>query len=328
VPGMTKAVRAAVATRPGRGVQVIGTQILNAPADGLRGLGARYYTPAQREMMARAAAVFTESCAQCHGETGLGTVTGDGQRVAPALAGNPRVTGHPDYVIRTLLHGLTGPIDGQRYSGQIMVSQAQQSDEWIAMMASFVRNSFTNSASFVLPERVTAMRETHRDRKTPWTYAELAASVPQLMYVQSGWRASASQNSEGAVRAFGTAGWSTGTPQQPGMWFQFELPEPVMLAELNFFSASPPPRPAPPGAAASQPPEPTFPRGYRVQVSMDGTAWSAPVAEGRGSGSSTTISFKPVRARFVRITQTAQTENAPAWTIQRLQLYEIRSPGY
>jgi mono/diheme cytochrome c family protein len=327
VPDITKAVRAAVATRPGRGVQVIGTQILNAPADGMRGPGARSYTPAQREMMTRAAAVFTESCAQCHGETGLGTVTGDGQRVAPALAGNPRVTGHGDYVIRTLLHGLTGPIDGTRYSGQIMVSQAQQSDEWIAAMASYIRNTFTNTASFIMPEQVAAIRNTYRDRKTPWTYAELAASVPQLMYAQSGWRASASQNSERAVRAFGTAGWSSGTPQQPGMWYQFELPEPVTLAELNFFSGGPPPRPTPPGAAASLPPEGTFPRGYRVQVSMDGITWSAPVAEGRGAGPSMAIAFKPVLARFVRITQTAEAENAPVWTIQRLQLYEIRSPG-
>jgi hypothetical protein len=33
----------------------------------------------------------------------------------------------------------------------------------------------------------------------------------------------------------------------------------------------------------------------------------------------------PVRTRFVKITQTATTENAPAWGIQQLQLYEIRS---
>jgi len=121
------------------------------------------------------------------------------------------------------------------------------------------------------------------------------------------------------VRAFGTAGWSTMAPQTPGMWFQFELPEPTTLTELRFLSAAgggPPsgaPRPVP------------YARGYEVQLSMDGTTWSAPVAEGRGSGASTTITFAPTRTRFVRITQTATTENAPPWAIQQLQLYEIRA---
>jgi len=73
------------------------------------------------------------------------------------------------------------------------------------------------------------------------------------------------------------------------------------------------------------PPVGTFPRGYQVQVSMDGKTWGAPAAEGRGSGSTTVIPFRPVRTKFVRITQTATVENAPAWSIQRLRLY--RAPG-
>ena len=103
------------------------------------------------------------------------------------------------------------------------------------------------------------------------------------------------------------------------MWFQFELPEPVTLAELRFLSA-------PPFSPPGQPPRPaTYPRGYRVQVSTDGSTWSEPVAEGQGTGQATAVVLKaPVRARFVKITQTATTENAPAWGIQQLQLYEIR----
>jgi hypothetical protein len=37
------------------------------------------------------------------------------------------------------------------------------------------------------------------------------------------------------------------------------------------------------------------------------------------------ITFSPVRARFVRVTQTASTENAPFWSIQRLRVYQ--APG-
>jgi F5/8 type C domain len=65
-----------------------------------------------------------------------------------------------------------------------------------------------------------------------------------------------------------------------------------------------------------------YPRGYTVTVSMDGTTWSAPVATGEGTGQTTVISFAPVQAKFVRITQTATVDAAPPWSIQRLRLFE------
>jgi hypothetical protein len=237
--------------------------------------------------------------------------------MAPALSGSPRVTGHPDYVMKVLLHGLTGPIEGRSYAGQIMVSQAQQSDQWIADIASYVRNAFTNSASFVTPEQVAAVRAANRARTTAWTYPELASTVPVLMHQQATWKATASHQADRAVRAFGTAGWSTVVPQEPGMWFQFELPEPTTLTEMRFQSAPG----GPPGPGARPMP---YPRGWKVQVSMDGATWSEPVAQGVGNGPQTAITFTPVRTRFVRITQTATTENAPPWGIQQMQLYEVR----
>jgi hypothetical protein len=36
----------------------------------------------------------------------------------------------------------------------------------------------------------------------------------------------------------------------------------------------------------------------------------------------TVVAFAPVTARFVRITQTAQVENAPPWSMRLLRLYE------
>jgi hypothetical protein len=56
---------------------------------------------------------------------------------------------------------------------------------------------------------------------------------------------------------------------------------------------------------------------------MDGSTWSAPVAEGQGSGRRTVIAFEPVEAKFVRITQTATAVNAPPWTLQRLRVYQM-----
>jgi hypothetical protein len=59
-----------------------------------------------------------------------------------------------------------------------------------------------------------------------------------------------------------------------------------------------------------------------VQVSSDGTTWGTPIAQGKGEGASTDITFTPVRAKFIRITQTANVADAPPWSMQRLRLFE------
>jgi len=68
-----------------------------------------------------------------------------------------------------------------------------------------------------------------------------------------------------------------------------------------------------------------YPRGYSVQTSADGQTWSKPVAQGKGEGTRTTIAFTPVRAKFVRITQTETVENAPNWSVSNLRVYEAPS---
>ena len=65
-----------------------------------------------------------------------------------------------------------------------------------------------------------------------------------------------------------------------------------------------------------------YPRGYTVQVSTDGTTWSKPVAEGKGDGAHTTITFAPTRAKFVKITQTETPADPAAWSIRNLRIYE------
>jgi hypothetical protein len=54
---------------------------------------------------------------------------------------------------------------------------------------------------------------------------------------------------------------------------------------------------------------------------MDGTTWTV-AAEGKGDGATTSVSFKPVQTKFVRITQTATVQNAPVWSIQQLRIFE------
>jgi hypothetical protein len=167
-------------------------------------------------------------------------------------------------------------------------------------------------------------------RNRPWTVTELDASLPRLLVPAPTWKVTASHeaqptpqaNAEGGYNYTASAGgaltflgWTTGAPQQPGMWLQVELPSPVMLTEIQFTSSTV-------GGGRGSAPVWTFPRAYQVQVSADGNAWSQPVAEGQGSPATTTISFPPVSARFVRMTQTATVTDGPPWSIRLLRLYE------
>ena len=85
----------------------------------------------------------------------------------------------------------------------------------------------------------------------------------------------------------------------------------------------------PPAFGAGGPPVgvSTHPRAYEVHVSLDGQSWGLPVASGKGAPGSTTIVLEqPVRARYIRITQTG-TEDAPAWSVARLQVYGPPAPA-
>jgi hypothetical protein len=66
-----------------------------------------------------------------------------------------------------------------------------------------------------------------------------------------------------------------------------------------------------------------YPRGYSVTTSLDGTTWSRPVAQGKGVAAHMAIVLPPTRAKFVRITQTDTTPNAPTWSMSLLRIYEV-----
>jgi len=314
-PGTAEIVASVRASHPARGIDWVAGRILKPPAAGGRGAT---LTASESSAVERGATAYAETCFACHGEDGRGAPTpGGGGLRAPSLAGSSRVVGHRDYVIRTMLHGLTGPVDGRKYA-EVMAPMAAISDASLADISSFIRNSFGNLASIVTEADVARVRKATAARTTMWTVEELARALPRQRIPDATWRATASHNSATAAGAFDFTRWSSGAPQQAGMWFQIELPEPFHVTEVQFDS---PVTPAKQGVAATS----TAPRGYRVTVSDDGTTWSAPVAEGQGGGRTTTIAFTPVRTRFVRLTQTADGEGAPPWTMERLRIYE--APG-
>ena len=344
------AIQSVAASNRSKGVQLVASTLLNPPAGGRGGLesfGAASLTTEEQALLEKGRDIYTSVCFTCHGEDGRGEPmpgAGAGTTRAPALASSPRVVGHPDYVVKVLLHGLTGPVAGNSYT-EVMVPMGQSGDEWVAAVTSYVRNSFGNRASLVTPAQVARVRAETASRKAMWTTAELEPSLPRMIAADT-LKFSASHNPQIAMQAIGINPWTSGYAQQPGMWFQVELPGPAMVTEVQFTSTAAivdttpavpgaPTRTGVPGmgrgapgaaAAAPAPPPPLgFPREYQVQVSMDGATWSEPVARGKGGTTQTDIAFAPVRARFVRITETG-TADAP-WTIQRLRLYEPGTPA-
>jgi hypothetical protein len=217
-----------------------------------------------------------------------------------------------------------------------MAPMDQNSDEWIASVASFIRANFENESSLVTPDDVKRVRKETAGQKTPYTYAALWASIPKLLEPSSNWKVTASHTGE--VRKGSTAspmaalnfeGWTTGTTQKEGMWFQVEFPKVVTLSELQFKS-----QPIRRGwREGAPPPIQTSPRGYTVAVSQDGKNWTNVVPNGEAASSFTLIRFNPAQAKYLRITLTKSEEvihgermGRPfdfevAWTMRELKLY-------
>jgi len=94
-------------------------------------------------------------CGACHGQNG------EGGPIAPPLAGSEWVTGPVSNLIRIQLRGLQGPITvaGKEYNMPGgMAALSYQTNEQIAGVLTYVRNSFGNKASAVKPEQVAALR--------------------------------------------------------------------------------------------------------------------------------------------------------------------------
>jgi len=94
-------------------------------------------------------------CSACHGQEG------EGGPMAPPLAGSEWVLGPVENLVRIQLRGLKGPIKvkGKDYDFPAgMTPMAYQTDQQIADVLTYVRNSFGNKASAVKPEQVTPLR--------------------------------------------------------------------------------------------------------------------------------------------------------------------------
>ncbi len=158
-----------------------------------------------RKLVINGAAIFKSLCASCHGADAKGLDIGGAGMAAPPLVKSRRL----DFVakenlIKIVLNGLTGPIDGKNYTS-IMPAMDANSDEWIASVVSYIRHDFggrpprrpgeipgmappaENDASgfpvrkttspVVTPQEVKKIREQNAGRNRAWTIAELENNV-------------------------------------------------------------------------------------------------------------------------------------------------------
>ncbi len=149
-----------------------------APAPGGTGGETAPAAPAEAApdpaLMATGKSTFA-TCAACHGPDGKGIKTGP-MLMAPSLSGSELLLGDPDAPILVVLKGIKK--EGMDYIGQ-MLPLGMLTDEQLAGVLTYTRNSFGNSAPAVTPEMVKAAREKFSDVDAPLGVAR--AEIPQIV---------------------------------------------------------------------------------------------------------------------------------------------------
>ncbi len=263
-------------------------------------------------------AFYNSLCFACHGENGQGAPSTPGRTIAPPLSHSPQVLESSEAMMDIVLHGLQGAVDGKDY-GAPMVPMASYSDQQLADVMTYIRNSFGNRASVITPAQVAAIRKSPRDRF--WTMPELEQKYPVLAIPRdrftrrAEWKLSASHAAEtlaGAVDDSPQTAYLTSKNPFIGMWVIVELPKPSIVKTIVMDSAGT---------------EEAYPNTYDVQLSDDGNTWSKPVAAGHGETTTQIHIAHPQKAKFVRINlvdKVGWTE----WAIHDLEFYgdEDRTP--
>ena len=300
-------INTAIKENPAQGFQVIGTQLLEKITEQKKQAESKF-APQQLALFTKGKTIFDSYCSTCHGAKGLGTPTGGGELIAPAFSGSPRLMGHPEYAVKTLLHGLTGALDGKEYEG-VMIAMDSNDDEWIASVVSYIRNDFGNSGSFVSPEYVAELREETASREGTYGFDELIGEIPKALTLQDNWKITASSTALQGVGstkdpsyAFSFKGWKTEGPQKSGDWFQIELPTDVNFTEIQFDAG-----------------EKEFPKEYKVSISSDGKKWKE-VAKAAGKNGMNSLQWKSSESvRFIKVETTEKSEEP--WAMKQLVIF-------
>ena len=127
--------------------------------------------------------LYSTLCIACHGKDGQGIRAG-AAKMAPDFSKSVRLKYlDKELLVRSVLHGLTGPVSGRTYLG-VMVPMKSYADAQIAGVLNYIRNSFGNSDKEYLDEAlVAAVRAATKDRTAPYTDQELMREAPAYQEV-------------------------------------------------------------------------------------------------------------------------------------------------
>jgi mono/diheme cytochrome c family protein len=128
------------------------------------------WQPPTGGLSARGKAVYENVCALCHNPDGMGK-----PNQAPPIAGSEWATGSPNRMIRIPLVGLSGPLEvkGQQWNLAMPAMGAALSDDDLAAVLTYMRQSWGNKASEISPEQVKKIRAELGNRTQPESAAEL-----------------------------------------------------------------------------------------------------------------------------------------------------------
>lgn len=300
-PDWKKEAQSTILTSASMGLREIGSQLV-AESPKLAG---GPYSKDQQNSLKRGQEIFRSLCFACHGFDGKGMpMPGkEGVTMAPPLALS-QTANQGDSLLRVLLHGLAGPIDGKTYEAQ-MVSMGNNSDEWIADVACYIRKAFGNQGALISKQDVKKLRTETKSRTLPWTIEELRAKFPQPIAGRESWKLKASNPKELANALDGNPAtrWTSGASQVGGEWLVVELPVETELAGLLLDSAASPS---------------DYPRGYTVATSSNGTDWNQPLLTGKADAAVTELLFpSTVKTKFLKVTQTGE-KKGNFWSIHEL----------
>ncbi|MEP7268744.1 MAG: c-type cytochrome [Saprospiraceae bacterium] len=321
------------------GIKLVARQVINPQiVTAFFGRANPNFSPEQKVLVEKGSKIFGSLCATCHGPLGSGMPAGPGKLLAPSFINSSRIQSHPDYTIKTLLHGMMGNIEGESYTGIMMAPMKSNTDEWIASVVSFVRSNFENESSPVTPEYVASLRKTTSMQSKMYSFDSLWASIPKPLQPDNNWKITASNTGE--IRKGSTAspkggfsfeGWTTGEAQKVGMWYMVELPEAKKITELQFKS-----QPIFRGFRQDGPPPvQTCPSEFDLEVSMDGKIWTKVLSKANGTKGFTDVRFDPVLVKFLKMTLTKSEEIihgerrgqpvdfVPAWTMREFKLLAL-----
>lgn len=285
------------------GVKEIGAQLL-VEAPKISGS----FTKDEKKQLERGQEIFRSLCFACHGFDGAGMpIAGrEGATLAPPLSGS-RTAVQGDAIVRVMLNGLAGPIDGKTYEAA-MVTMASNNDQWIADVASYIRKAFGNSGKFVDKKEVAALRKELGKRTAPWTIEELRALYPQPLPNRAAWKLTTSHNDKEVAKAIDSdiaTRWDTRKPQSPDMWFQIDLPEVTDITGLILDT----------GKSRGD-----YPRQFKIELSANGSEWKKPQLQGNGEAGVIDYLFtKPTKAKSIRISQLGEAKGT-FWSIHELEV--------